>query len=684
MMELIIPAIDFVAVAFALAAIIMLVFKRRMQTKLDIRFLFFAGIILLATALINFLTHAGIVQPINEVEDFLLNAFFPIFIFAIYSHLIREELQNRKVLETETRRANQQLTDIFDAIPVLLLMYDRSDQSLMVNKEVERTLGWTTGELQDRSIIETFMATVEAQEVAKKNVRNFDGIWTEYPVKTKNGEVRIQRWSRIALDGNKSIGIGIDVDEQRKMEAELAREQSRFEFISKATNDVLYDWDLDKDTAWWSRGWETHFGFPKDFVGSDFNWLKGVIHPDDLADLDAHFERVKASSSKRWSHQYRILNPKGEVIHVLDRGYFIRNENGKATGIMGALVNITNQKEVEQLLRESEEKYRIFFDKSPMAKIIYDPETMKIIELNSSAVELYGYSRDEIAGFSILDLFVEEAREQAQNFAHIYKGKTSPALEWKHLTKAGKLLMVQVQGSSINYFGNNFRLAIIKDITKQREAEEKLLSSFIEGENKERSRLAQELHDGIGQYLAAANMNLDAINKAISTLGAKEIGFYEKGITYLRQAMSETRTVSHNLMPRIVSESGLALAVGNLVDSFKKADTLEISYYQNIDKLKLGNKIQINLYRIVQECLNNIIKHANASSVNVQLIKDGVDLILTIEDNGKGFDTSNESPNYGLGLNGIKTRAFVLGGIFDIETKKNQGTLITVSIPITQ
>ena len=97
----------------------------------------------------------------------------------------------------------------------------------------------------------------------------------------------------------------------------------------------------------------------------------------------------------------------------------------------------------------------------------------------------------------------------------------------------------------------------------------------------------------------------------------------------------------------------------------------------------MSDKLQINMYRIVQECLNNIVKHAEATVVSVQLIHDESDLILTIEDNGKGFESDHMDGNsIGLGLNGIKTRTFVLGGIIDIDTKKDKGTLITVCVPV--
>ncbi len=807
-MDSLLAGLNILSSLLVIAAISLLVFKYVKPFVFDTWTIIAAGFVLLSISLSNVLEQSGITNFFDAYENQIITLFFPIFIFAVYSSAVRQELKKKRELEREREKANTLLSGIFESIPVQLTIYDRTSERLTVNKEVEKVLGWTSIELMKQGLVETIFTIPEEKEKAYKYIGKLDGKWREHIVTTKKGEFRIQRWSRIPLDENISIGIGIDVEEQRKVEKALEAEQRRFELISKSTNDVLYDWDLENDIAWWSRGWETHFGFPYDEIGTNFNWLKTVIHPDDFEALDKHFNQIKNSSHHHWYHEYRLINPAGDIIHVWDKGYFIRDKVGKAIGLVGAMVNITEEKKTSELLQESEEKYKLLFTNGPLPMCIYDPESLKIIEMNVAGQDLYGYSEEEMRDMSVLDVFEEEEHEKVYERIKEYAGKRSPLIEWKHRTKSGKTLTVEVMGNQINYFGNRYRIAIIKDITKrkeaeellidsenkyriifnespmpisifdpetflfidandsalelyeysreelsrlslldvhpkeeierillrrdkykdkaapsaewknitktgkiiyvevtttnidylgnkyriaitkditkQKEAEEKVFSAFVDGENRERTRLARELHDGIGQYLAATRMNLDAIKKDVQKLSEKDNELFQNAVSYLKQAMTETRSMSHNLMPKVIGDYGIATAIKNLTEDFKKGSVIDITFFENVGKTEFGPKQEINIYRIVQESLGNILKHSQATKVSIQLIKDEFDLILTIEDNGVGFDVNSPSFEAGLGLNGIKTRAFIMGGIFDIETSPEKGTLISVSVPVSK
>lgn len=681
-MNNLIPLINLVASFFALAGIFLLIIRRNRLGRKNTLFLIFGGVILFLIGGFNLLEHLDITPFFDSAEDFLILVFYPILIFAIYNTMIQQEFRLRKESEEEMEQTNLLLTAIFDSIPVLLLQYEKESKTIRINKEFERKLGWTNEEIQSVNILETFIQDNEELVRAQKGVRKFDGSWDEYMVTSKDGRIHHQRWSRIALDENISIGIGLDVSDQRITEEALIKQQRRFEYISKSTNDVLYEWDLVHDKAWWSRGWETHFGFDQEHIGNNFTWIKSVIHPDDFEELDKHFEEVKNSDHTHWFHEYRLINPAGDVIYVWDKGYFIRDSDKKAIGLVGAMVNITEEKKADSLLRESEEKYKLLFTKSPLPKCIYDPATLRIIEMNEAALELYGYTKEESEELSILDLFVEEDHERVIEIIQKYRNTASPQLEWKHITKDGTLLTVEISGKQMKYLGNDYRMTIFKDITAQRKAEEKALSSFVEGETRERRRLAHDLHDGLGQLLAASNMNLDAIKERIKSMDPKSQELFNNGVNYLKQAMTETRNISHNLMPRVVEDNGLKTSIQNLVDSFSKGSDLEFSFYENIGDERFSQKIELNIYRIVQECFNNIVKHAEATKVSIQLIRDRMDLILTIEDNGKGFDAAKSDDSSGIGITGIKTRTFIMRGIIDIETNDERGTMMTICVPV--
>ena len=177
-------------------------------------------------------------------------------------------------------------------------------------------------------------------------------------------------------------------------------------------------------------------------------------------------------------------------------------------------------------------------------------------------------------------------------------------------------------------------------------------------------------------------MNLDSLQPEIEKLDQRKQKQFQKGLSLLKHAVTETAQISRNLLPRVVDDYGLAVAIKALVDSYNNNIEGDLTYFQNIDGLDLHHNIQLNLYRIAQECLSNAIKHAEATKINVQLIKDELDLILSIDDNGKGFDSSANGFSEGLGLQTIKTRTGALGGEIEIDSKPGKGTFVHVVVPI--
>ncbi len=424
-----------------------------------------------------------------------------------------------------------------------------------------------------------------------------------------------------------------------------------------------------------------------------YGWPK-----EDLKNVDLFFEKVypvneyrknvlemvmtdiasKNPERMQWNG-IRIMTESGEERIVNAKNIPVYDQNL----MISTVVDVTAQVEAEQKLAESEHNYRLLFQKSPQPMLIYNPDDLSIIEVNEAAVKHYGFSRNEFYNKTLLDIRPQKDREEAEKIINRDSTSTmSEAAESRHLKKNGEIIHVRTKGSSINYFGKNYRLVLVNDITEQKKAEERVLSSLVEGENKERARIAQELHDGLGQYLAAANMNLDAVKAQISELGERKQDQFNKGLNLLKHAINETAQISRNLMPRVVDDYGLALAIEALVDNYSTGNESDISYYHNIHDLELPREVQFNLYRIAQEALSNAVKYAEASKINVQLIKDELDLILTIDDNGIGFNVSDPDFVPGLGLQTIRTRTGALGGDFEFDSKPGKGTLISAIVPL--
>jgi Signal transduction histidine kinase len=201
-----------------------------------------------------------------------------------------------------------------------------------------------------------------------------------------------------------------------------------------------------------------------------------------------------------------------------------------------------------------------------------------------------------------------------------------------------------------------------------------LLQARLRGEEEERSRTARELHDGIGSILSAAKMQLHAMQGAANKEG------YQKAIELVENAIGEVRTISHNMAPEIVLQEGLEYAVKSFCARISHPG-LEIEQYTVGEVRRLGADLELLVYRIIQEAVNNIIKHAQATQAIVQLSYAKDMLMVTIEDNGLGFDPEKVKRK-GIGLHNLPARVNMLKGDYRIESRPGEGTTVSFELAI--
>lgn len=221
-----------------------------------------------------------------------------------------------------------------------------------------------------------------------------------------------------------------------------------------------------------------------------------------------------------------------------------------------------------------------------------------------------------------------------------------------------------------------------KSLLNQELLNQQLLRSkaVIEAEENERMRIARELHDGVGQYLSAVKLNLSNLQSTLYLTNEQEKKLMNNALTVIDESVKEVRTVSHNMMPGALSEKGLEVAIRDFMNRII-SEKLSIELDVHLLNTKLDNTIEIIVYRVIQEIVNNIIKHAQASIVNIQLVEHEEELVLMVEDNGVGFDTSNLT-NQGIGIKNIRSRIEFLNGSVDIDSQPKNGTTITIEIPL--
>lgn len=208
------------------------------------------------------------------------------------------------------------------------------------------------------------------------------------------------------------------------------------------------------------------------------------------------------------------------------------------------------------------------------------------------------------------------------------------------------------------------------------------MQAIIAAEESERRRIAQDLHDSVSQTISAAKINLSVIGSELPFINEEQRGRFEKVINLVDYGFKEVRTISHNMMPWALHKTGLAQVIKQFIENIRN-DNTAINFFSSGFDSPFDDTIEIILYRVLQESVNNVMKHAQADRLDISLIRNEDSISLTIEDNGKGFDTTNPDIFKGMGLNNLRSRINFLKGKAEFDSQVNRGTLVSVYIPLT-
>lgn len=216
----------------------------------------------------------------------------------------------------------------------------------------------------------------------------------------------------------------------------------------------------------------------------------------------------------------------------------------------------------------------------------------------------------------------------------------------------------------------------------EKEKQLQATEAILKGQEEERSRIAKDLHDGLGGLLSGVKYSLNNMKENV-ILSAENASSFSRSIDMLDTGIQELRRIAHNMMPENLIKFGLDTALKDYCNSISKTNVLQINYSSfMMDNFKVDASVSVIVYRVIQELINNAIKHANASQLIVQLSKDENLLNVTVEDNGKGFDTTDIQNFKGAGWTNIHNRINYLKGKIDVQSSATEGTSINIEIPL--
>ncbi|RDC62544.1 sensor histidine kinase [Adhaeribacter pallidiroseus] len=290
-----------------------------------------------------------------------------------------------------------------------------------------------------------------------------------------------------------------------------------------------------------------------------------------------------------------------------------------------------------------------------------------------------------------LDYVITEDCSIAEKIIYLLRKKQGSFEEILRIRVAGNVQTIKVKGVAIKdedgftlkMLGLNLNITEIKNLEEENltlrlQQQKDLLLAILEAQEEERRRISESLHNGVAQILYAAQLSLEQINLTQTpTVLAELKNTLIKTETLIKDAIRETRQVSHELVPQLLEEFGLDAAIKNFSERFSHTgiNLMCIGLEQRLEK-----HLELAVYRISQELVNNIAKHSGASRGRVELFREGNYLIIEAQDNGKGMNP-NATHQKGIGLKTIRDRVKLLAGNMHFESDPNRGTLITITLP---
>lgn len=399
--------------------------------------------------------------------------------------------------------------------------------------------------------------------------------------------------------------------------------------------------------------------------------------------LDENFHRAMAGET--FSSIFEV----NSFIYNTRYAPFI-DENGEIIGVVGVIVDVTENRRMVEALQESEARFRMIFEDAALGIDLIDMQG-NIVETNPALQEMLGYSAEELTNMTFSDITHPDDREQSRAFfQELVNGKRDKyQLEKRYLHKDGSLIWTRLGVSLFRdeYQGQRFAIGMIENFTTQKRIQDQLAEverRLIDSREAERLQLAQELHDGPVQDLLAISYQFNGLREAFQD--ENRLLQFNQSYSMLQQVMRTLRAICGELRPPTLTPFGLEKAIRSHVAQIEDArPEISIDLDLMTDGKTLPEQVRLALFRIYQQAVLNVLRHANASKIFVQFHFDDEKVKLTIQDNGNGFQIPErpvELVRQGhFGLVGSAERAQAIGGKLWIESEVGQGTILRVVVP---
>ncbi|HLF46077.1 MAG TPA: PAS domain-containing protein, partial [Chitinophagaceae bacterium] len=489
------------------------------------------------------------------------------------------------------------------------------------------------------------------------------------------------------------LAVTRDITESKRAEQDLLELTTRLQLATSSAKIGIFDWDIPKNKLIWDENMYRIFGVSPDKFSGAFEAWSDTVHPDDIQNGLAEVQAA-IDGTKDFHTFFRILWKNKEVRYVEGQATILRDAEGKATRMIGVNRDITEQNKAEEAIRESNERYE-FINKATQDMIWEWDYLTKTGRWGDGIINTFGYSKDKLEYDEnwlteyvhpedkerILKNIQDRIENKLQNCQNEYRFRCADG-SYKYVFDRGYIIFDKNK-KPFRMFG------AITDITEKKRLERELATQLInqqklitettiQAQEKEKNELGRELHDNINQILATVKMYLGLV-KSGKKFNEDLVG---KSYEYVEEAMNEIRELSHSLVAPSLGETGLKECLLELAEdtNINNGLQVQVSVDEKYFEKETDKNKELVLYRIVQEQLNNILKYAQAREAVITLSTDQDNLILTVSDNGVGFNPSEKSK--GIGLKNISSRVAFYSGVTNIISAPGKGCTLEVLIPL--
>ncbi|HVE61595.1 MAG TPA: PAS domain-containing protein, partial [Chitinophagaceae bacterium] len=607
--------------------------------------------------------------------------------------------ENHKQLFQKLQHSEEHYRLLFQSNPLPCWIYDMNSHLILeVNDAAVKHYGFSRKEFLKMKVDELHIEKERERIKASIDILNYKESFTisNWSHRKKNGEVIFVEMKGNSLKYNDKASrlvVVHDITETVEAKEALQKSNERFKLATKASFNAIYDWDLKSGEVQWGEGMQTQFGYQPNEIA--YQW-KNFIHQEDREKVSSSLTGTIYKTNKNyWKNEYRFKKADDTYSYVLDRGYIVRDENEDPVRMIGAMLDITEQKQNEQQIIESNER----FDRVMKAThdLIWDwnLETGVFYRDKEGMRKVYGVENEK----KIENVYSWLQRIHPEDHSHVEvvinsilqaTDQNTFDVEYRFLRDDGSYSFVYDRGILIrNSEGKPVRLiGAAQDITERKLLQQQLLQrevdkqrligqATIETQEHERSEIGKELHDNVNQVLTTTKLYLDL---SLSNPELKDV-LIQKSTKNIIYVINEIRQLSLSLMNPSLGDLGLIDSINDLIENINATRKLHVMFDADNDLENLLSENQkLMVFRIIQEALNNSVKHAKATTFLLTLAKNNERAIVTMQDNGNGFEPAKVRK--GSGLKNIQNRVYLSNGTVSLESAPGKGCKIIINFPI--